>query len=120
VAVFAPAAESGFDFDEAIQRAMEIEHGDDCEGYAIEPVLPELDPLVSASPMSPPAALPPMPACTAPPTPSPSVTVVRSRHAPPKAGTAEQAYRKAKGKARQRLNDQKRRDTATSRSSRAW
>lgn len=53
-----------------------------------------------------------MPASTTPPAPSPSVTAVHSRHAPPKAGTAEQAYRKAKGKARRRLKDQKRRDTA--------
>jgi hypothetical protein len=35
-----------------------------------------------------------------------------SRHAPPKPGTAESAYRKAKGKAREKVKAQQRKDAA--------
>jgi hypothetical protein len=113
VAVFAPAASATFDFDKLLHRAINAEPDDDLEDYAIDPVIdfplcesPSLPPVASPIPLTPPSL----------PTPSTSTsvnTIVPSRHAPPKPGTKEMAYRKAKGKAREKLKAQQRRDAAS-------
>jgi hypothetical protein len=117
VAVFAPAANADFDFDSLLQHAIDAEdgNGDDLEGYEIEPVVPVPDCLPLASSTGPPTPVPPILPHIPPPTPSsstPAPTPARSRHAPPKPGTNELAYRKAKGKAREKLKAKQRRDAA--------
>jgi hypothetical protein len=115
VAVFAPASGADFDFNALLHRAINAEHDDDLEDYAIEPVV--LDSLLTSP--NPPGSLPaPLPHFlpTSKPTPPPSTSAATpgpSRHAPPKPGTNELAYRKAKGKAREKVKAQQRKDAAS-------
>jgi len=108
VAVFAPAAGANFQFDTAVRQSMAAQIDYDLEDYEIAPVSL---PYGSDSEI----LLP----CNAPTTAltSATSTTVRtipaaSRHAPPKAGTSELAYRKAKGKAREKLKAQRLREAA--------
>jgi hypothetical protein len=117
VAVFAPAANADFDFDTLLLHAIDAEdvNGDDLEGYEIEPVVPELDCPPFASSTAPPAPTLPIPPHIpqlASTSSTPAPTSARSRHAPPKPGTNESAYRKARGKAREKLKAKQRRDAA--------
>jgi hypothetical protein len=117
VAVFAPAASADFDFDTLLQHAIDAEdgNGDDLEDYEIEPVVSVLDCPPFASSTGPPAPTLPIPPHTPPSTSTsstPAPTSARSRHAPPKPGTNESAYRKARGKAREKLKAKQRRDAA--------
>lgn len=115
MAVFAPAANADFDFDALLQHAIDAEdsNDDDLEGYEIEPVVPMPDCLPLASLTGPPSPTPPpiLPHIP-PPASTPAPTTARSRHAPPKPGTNESAYRKARGKAREKLKAKQRRDAA--------
>jgi hypothetical protein len=113
VAVFAAAADACFDFDALLHHAIDAEdsNGDDLEGYEIEPVVPGPDlPLASSAGL--PAPTPPIPPHIPPSISTPAPTSARSRHAPPKPGTNESAYRKARGKARERLKAKQRKDAA--------
>jgi hypothetical protein len=115
VAVFAPASGTDFDFDALLHRAINAEHDDDLEDYAIEPVVLSDDHLPPTSP-NPPGSLPlTLPTSPRPPPPLPSsaATSGPSRHAPPKPGTNELAYRKARGKAREKVKAQQRKDAAS-------
>jgi hypothetical protein len=104
--VFAPSPNANFDFDAAVYRAIDAERDDDLEHYEIEPVLPTL--AASTSISTPTTALiPPKPSTATSPSPA-----APSSHAPPKPGTNEAAYRKAKGKAREKLKAKQRRDAA--------
>ena len=113
VAVFAPAADAGFDFDALLQHAIDAEDSDsdDLEVYEIEPVVQGPDCLPPASSAEPPAPTPPIPLHVSQPisTPAPSA---HSRHTPPKPGTNESAYRKAREKAREKLKAKQRKDAA--------
>jgi hypothetical protein len=112
VAVFAPAS-TNFDFDSLLHQAIDAQHDDDLGDNEIEPVY-----LTSNLPGAtcPPDALPPTaPAPHAPPLSQPEIhasMAPTSRRAPPKPGTAELAYRKAKGKAREKVKAQQRKDAA--------
>jgi hypothetical protein len=107
VAAFAPAAGANFDFDALLHQASDAEADDDLGHYDIEPVI---DYLPSESPTAQSTASLPI----SPPLVSSSTTpFVPSRHAPPKPGTAESAYRKAKGKAREKVKAQQRKDAAS-------
>lgn len=117
MAVFAPAAGADFDFNALLHRAINEEHDNDLEDYAVEPVV--LDDDHMALPLlTPPSSLPAtlshsLPTPTAvPPISTSAATPGPSRHAPPKRGTNELAYRKAKGKAREKVKAQQRRDAA--------
>jgi len=118
VAVFTPAANADFDFDALLGHAIGAKgsNDDDLEGYEIDPVVPEPDCLPLASSMGPPGEAPPIlphipPFTSATPTPAPTPTC--SRHAPPKPGTNESAYRKARGKAREKLKAKQHRDSTS-------
>jgi hypothetical protein len=102
VAVFGPAAST--DFDDAIRQSMEAPPGYDLEDYDIEPVLPGPI-LYSPGPPSP-ISLPTASATTRKTLPT------TSQHAPSKRGTTEMAYRKAKGKAQEKLKAQQRKQAA--------
>lgn len=108
MAVFGPAAGANFQFDAAVRESMSAQPDYDLEDYEIAPVS-----LVCSSDSE--TLLP----GDAPPTPSPPVAATpfraapaASRHAPPKAGTSELAYRKAKGKAREKLKARRLREAA--------
>lgn len=107
MAAFAPAAGANFDFDALLHQAIDAGTDDDLGHYEIEPVI-DYPPPESPAPHS--TASPPI----SPPLASSSTTPsVPSRHAPPKPGTAESAYRKAKGKAREKVKAQQRKDAAS-------
>jgi hypothetical protein len=113
VAVFTPAASADFDFDSLLHQAIDAQLDDDLGDYEIDPVC-----LTSNLPgaIGPPDPLP-YTASTphAPPLPQPEIRASMastSRRAPPKPGTAELAYRKAKGKAREKVKAQQRKDAA--------
>jgi hypothetical protein len=115
VAAFVPAANADFDFDALLQAVIDAEdsNGDDLEGYEIEPVVPVSDCLPLASSTGPPAATPPIPPHIHHQNQHQRPTSARSRHAPPKPGTNESAYRKARRKAREKLEAKQRRDAAS-------
>jgi hypothetical protein len=108
VAVFAPAASADFEFDAAVLQSMSAEPDYDLEDYEIAPVSLTHSPdsatplLGDASPATP----------TAIATATLGTNPASSRHRPPKSGTSELAYRKAKGKAREKLKVQRQRDGA--------
>ena len=117
MAVFAPAFGADFDFDALLHQAIDVERDDDIGDYAIDPVVVDGIPLPPVSPGPPAIAATQYPAAPAASKPAPSTPTAAtaagpSRHAPPKAGAAELAYRKAKGKAREKLKAQQRRDAA--------
>ena len=113
MAVFAAAADACFDFDALLHHAIDAEdsNSDDLEGYEIEPVVPGPN-LPLASSMGLPSPTPPIPPHIPPSISTPAPTSTRSCHAPPKPGTNESAYRKARGKARERLKAKQRKDAA--------
>jgi hypothetical protein len=117
VAVFAPAFGADFDFNALLHQAIDAERDDNIGNYAIEPVVVDGIPLPPVSPGPPTTNATQYPATPAASQPAPSASIAAttarpSRHTPPKAGTAELAYRKAKGKARERLKAQQRKDAA--------
>jgi hypothetical protein len=117
VAVFAPAFGADFDFDALLHQAIDAECDDNIGNYAIEPVVVDGIPLPPVSPGPPTTNATQYPAIPAASQPAPSASIAAattrpSRHTPPKAGTAELAYRKAKGKVRERLKAQQRKDAA--------
>jgi hypothetical protein len=106
VAVFEPAASTDFDFDAAVRHAMDNEQDYDLEDYEIAPIsLIHESPVTTSTTLVPNSAIPAAPSHSLP-VATPSTT---SRHAPPKPGTAELAYRKAKGKAREKMKVERQR-----------
>jgi hypothetical protein len=98
VAVFRPAANANFNFDNAIHQSMEAPPNYDLEDYDIKPILP--GPMLYLP--SPPS---PVSLATASATTCKTLPTT-SQHAPPKRGTTEMAYQKAKGKAWEKLKAQ--------------
>ena len=115
MAVFAPAAGANFDFDALLHQAINADGNDDLEHYTIESVVETglTSPELSGHTPAPPASdHPTPPSPTSKQALSTSSAPGMSRHAPPKPGTNELAYRKARGKAREKLKAQLQRDAA--------
>jgi len=113
VAVFTHAAGADFDFDSLLHQALDAHHGgDDLEDYEIAPISLTNDHPEATSQPSLPNPPPAIPTVLADPPPMGLTIHATSHRAGPKSGTAELEYRKAKGKAREKLKAQQRKEAA--------